>query len=580
MSNLDPNNVPGPYAGVPMGWFPWRIRPYNNAQPFTMKDGEAYLDILEGLRDWLANYLVPFVDKTFREYEEAYNRALGELDVYAKQFQDYIEAQKTIFDGKAEAYLELVTTSVAEFKALSATAIATVKRDADRADAAAARAEMYASQVVAFQDEAVRQLIADPSSKVRAALAPLITKAAVGLGNVDNTSDANKPVSTAQKAADKAVADAAAAQLADAFTKAGTVDNLARVALSGRQLITMGHSFLTGQNIQSPNKWAEQFARMFNMTYPTVNTTNDLMRAVAGSRVEEAAQRIVSESAGALWWRVGSTAIPLIEALINTSRINGNDGPTKTGALHSLRTLALVPNAMAKISATSDRFTYSAGWNDTNINVAMSPTSKVVPTNGSTGATVRFTMFQPVVYVMTLSRKEGVAGNSMRISNITGGGTITTFNNTNTSAADTPHDYVPIPIRIEANIGDVIQINKSAGDGAMTFDGIIVPRPSLRPVFMMKEPYLADYSMSTSFPNGSDNSLKAFNDLINTVADEFPNSLVVADPNTSGKWNKNTMLQSDGVHPNAAGSAALATIMADAVNAQLPANVIATVMQG
>lgn len=44
-----------------------------------------------------------------------------------------------------------------------------------------------------------------------------ITKAMVGLGNVDNTSDASKPVSTAQAAADAAVASAAAS---DATTKA------------------------------------------------------------------------------------------------------------------------------------------------------------------------------------------------------------------------------------------------------------------------------------------------------------------------------------------------------------------------
>lgn len=41
-----------------------------------------------------------------------------------------------------------------------------------------------------------------------------LVKADVGLGNVDNTSDANKPVSTAQAAADTAVYDAAAADLA------------------------------------------------------------------------------------------------------------------------------------------------------------------------------------------------------------------------------------------------------------------------------------------------------------------------------------------------------------------------------
>ncbi len=52
-----------------------------------------------------------------------------------------------------------------------------------------------------------------------------VTKAQVGLGNVDNTSDLNKPVSTAQAAADSAVASAAAL---DATTKANTAETNAK----------------------------------------------------------------------------------------------------------------------------------------------------------------------------------------------------------------------------------------------------------------------------------------------------------------------------------------------------------------
>ncbi|QXG07818.1 tail related protein [Curtobacterium phage Reje] len=577
MSNILP--VPGTPPTVPLGWFPYRLKPYNNIQPFVFRDGLTYLEVLESLRNWLYDQLVPYVDSTVAEYVEAYNGAIAALGVYAQDFQDYIEAQKAVFDGNIDEYRELVEKSTTDFIALATESMEAVKADADRADAAAERAEMFAAQVEALQDAAVAALIRTDGNSTRAALREVITKAFIGLGNVDNTRDRDKPVSTAQAAADKAVADVAAAELAEAFDNAATVDNLARAALVGRQMIGMGHSYIVGAGIQSPNKWAEQFARVFGMTYPTLNTTNDLMRAVSGSRIEEAAQRIVAESVGALYWRLGSTAIPLVEGLINTARANGNDAATKTGALHALRTMALVPNALAKISATSSRFTYSAGWNDTNVNVAMSPTAKTVPSGGSTGATVEFTMFQPVVYVMTLSRRKGLPGHQMRISNVTGGGTITTFDNTNTSAEDTPHDYVNIPIRVEANIGDVIRINKASGDGAMTFDGVIVPKQNHRPMFFMKEPYLADYSMSTSYPNGSDNALKAFNDLIDTVAKEFP-TIISADPNTSGKWNKNTMLQSDGVHPNALGSAALAEIMADAVNAQLPGMIIRNAMSG
>jgi len=56
-----------------------------------------------------------------------------------------------------------------------------------------------------------------------------LAKADVGLANVDNTSDVNKPVSTAQAAADSAVASGAAA---DATTKANTAQTNAIAAAS------------------------------------------------------------------------------------------------------------------------------------------------------------------------------------------------------------------------------------------------------------------------------------------------------------------------------------------------------------
>ena len=78
-----------------------------------------------------------------------------------------------------------------------------------------------------------------------------VTKAQVGLGNVDNTSDANKPVSTAQAAADTAVANAASAALGThtartdnphAVTKAqvglGNVENTALSTWAGSANIT------------------------------------------------------------------------------------------------------------------------------------------------------------------------------------------------------------------------------------------------------------------------------------------------------------------------------------------------------
>lgn len=78
-----------------------------------------------------------------------------------------------------------------------------------------------------------------------------ITKAMVGLGNVDNTSDASKPVSTAQAAADAAVASAAAA---DATSKAAAAQAYAvqRGNHTGQQASSTISDFSTAAAAAAP----------------------------------------------------------------------------------------------------------------------------------------------------------------------------------------------------------------------------------------------------------------------------------------------------------------------------------------
>jgi hypothetical protein len=80
-----------------------------------------------------------------------------------------------------------------------------------------------------------------------------IVKADVGLSDVDNTSDVNKPVSTAQAAADTAVANAAASALAshesDTTNVHGIADTAALVTTSGSQTLlskTLTSPVMTG----------------------------------------------------------------------------------------------------------------------------------------------------------------------------------------------------------------------------------------------------------------------------------------------------------------------------------------------
>lgn len=67
-----------------------------------------------------------------------------------------------------------------------------------------------------------------------------ITPASLSLGNVNNTSDANKPVSTAQAAADAAVASTAAAATAAKYTKPGTGIPMSDLSSAVQTAITAG----------------------------------------------------------------------------------------------------------------------------------------------------------------------------------------------------------------------------------------------------------------------------------------------------------------------------------------------------
>lgn len=64
MSMITPITVEG---------FPRYARPWNNITPFTYRDGLTYLEVLEGLRLWLKDTLVPHIDSEMVAIGEAWN---------------------------------------------------------------------------------------------------------------------------------------------------------------------------------------------------------------------------------------------------------------------------------------------------------------------------------------------------------------------------------------------------------------------------------------------------------------------------------------------------------------------------
>lgn len=98
-----------------------------------------------------------------------------------------------------------------------------------------------------------------------------LAKADVGLGNVDNTSDVNKPVSTAQASADAAVASAAAS---DATSKANAAQAAAvqRANHTGTQAISTVDGLQSSLNGKSAYVQVSTFAAMVAIGTPSALT--------------------------------------------------------------------------------------------------------------------------------------------------------------------------------------------------------------------------------------------------------------------------------------------------------------------
>ena len=99
-----------------------------------------------------------------------------------------------------------------------------------------------------------------------------IVKVDIGLGNVDNTSDANKPVSTAQAAADTAVANAASA---DATSKANAAQSAAEATASA-DATSKANAALSSANTYTDGA----VANLIDSAPGALDTLNELAAAI------------------------------------------------------------------------------------------------------------------------------------------------------------------------------------------------------------------------------------------------------------------------------------------------------------
>lgn len=175
-----------------LGGSPFPYLPYSNITPFIVRDGSTYLSVLEELRSYIRDTLVPEVDKNIGDLSGDYadkaaalisavNQALS---AQATQVEGYLSDQDDDVAEQVRLLTEYVNGEVS--KIINAT--------------------------ISVSDTTITAVFDNLSSVFRSRLTGMfapkanptftgtvtgVTKSHVGLANVDNTTDLLKPVSTA-----------------------------------------------------------------------------------------------------------------------------------------------------------------------------------------------------------------------------------------------------------------------------------------------------------------------------------------------------------------------------------------------
>ncbi|MBF4613737.1 hypothetical protein [Curtobacterium sp. VKM Ac-1376] len=346
---------------------------------------------------------------------------------------------------------------------------------------------------------------------------------------------------------------------------AGAASALPTVPVSAgsrAKLITYGHSFLAEQGLtDASHYWARRLATALGLTYPTSDggAANDLKRAVGGTTIDNALGRVAG---GALPWVPGTKALVVLETLINSARLNGATAIDITSATNNARSMMAILGASEIIEDTDPRIVKSATTWQRGTGAFLGGSAVF---SSAAGSYFEYTVpADRDVFIATIGRGAGTAGAIVDITDQTSGAALATgldLSNTSITSAVVYVYRTPASTR-----GHTVRFTKTGGT-SLYIDAVLPVSPTPPPVLWMKEPHLLNYAASTSFPNGSDAVLDAFNAIVDQMAAEFPN-LIVADPNQLGYWDKNTdILTSDQVHPNDKGHLDLARAGHDAVRA-------------
>jgi hypothetical protein len=318
----------------------------------------------------------------------------------------------------------------------------------------------------------------------------------------------------------------------------------------GGDIYVYGHSWVTGYGLSDVTQgypWLVASDRGATL-HP---------RGVNGTMVHQVAGRLYGPGEGS--WRAGSGGDVLIQAVTNTARDLGIDTAALATTRNDLRIMAATISASRRIEDSSASHRYHGSWRVADVGSASGGSIHETTHNDA------YVEFRAVGGEYISLRGASGDGIRVRLSDRTAGHTVTHISTGHRVYRPWSDHGIPLVYRLpEAMAGHTIRLTKQSGTGAFMFDARLPQQAHPGTVVLVKEPYLADYSLSTAHPNGSNEVMDAFNHVIDGVAAEFPNAVVV-DPNADG-WDPRTMLLPRSTHPNPAGHRFLADLVEKALD--------------
>lgn len=320
-------------------------------------------------------------------------------------------------------------------------------------------------------------------------------------------------------------------------------------ATGAGDLYVYGHSLTTGANVSDPSQ-----------AYPRLVAAeggwdNLVLRGVNGSLVHQASERLYGTGADS--WSTTASGDALIQANLNTARDFGPDPLALATSRNALRAMVATVGASRRIESSSRSHAYAGSWRARSMPWASGGSVHVATRNGA------HVQFRAIGGEYVAIRGVSGAGITLRVSDRTARRTIGRIKTGRRVHPAYSHSGIPVLYRLPASTaGHTIRMTKESGSGSFIFDARLPLRSDPGTVILVKEPYLADYSLSTAHPHGSDAAIDAFNGVLDTLATEFPFAVTV-DLNAAG-WDPATLLQPDGVHPTDDGQ----RFIADAVTAR------------